>query len=197
MDRVLSNIMMTLRSVDMHVNDCLLQLIWITRGRMHVNAAQFVTRHHCWLTHPSRLIGSRWSDHGPLTRYALMRVVHALGMPRTFSPPPRISDPDMHLGTCVTHVPWCMSVSLTSGFPWKSENVSGIPGACTTHNFGGKRPIDRSIGMSWSSRVRDGTVNIQTRLLNILISNTKCYIIRSIIWMHKIQHTIILCNVLT
>ena len=37
-------------------------------------------------------------------------------MPGTFSPPPRVSDPDMHHGTCVTHVPWCMPVSLTSGF---------------------------------------------------------------------------------
>ena len=25
---------------------------------------------------------------------------------------PLVSDPDMHHGTCVTHVPWCMSVSL-------------------------------------------------------------------------------------
>ena len=37
-------------------------------------------------------------------------------MPGTFSPPPRVSDPDMHHGTCVTHVPWCMTGSLTSGF---------------------------------------------------------------------------------
>ena len=28
---------------------------------------------------------------------------------------PQVSDPDMHRGTCVTHVPWCMSGSLTSG----------------------------------------------------------------------------------
>ena len=40
------------------------------------------------------------------------------GMPGTFSPPPRVSDTDMHHGTCVTHVPWCMSGSLTSGFLW-------------------------------------------------------------------------------
>ena len=39
-------------------------------------------------------------------------------MPGTFSPPPRVSDPDMHHGTCVTHVPWCMPESLTSGFLW-------------------------------------------------------------------------------
>ena len=43
---------------------------------------------------------------------------HAPGMPGTFSPPPRVSDPDMHHGTCVTHVPWCMPGSLTSGFLW-------------------------------------------------------------------------------
>ena len=47
-----------------------------------------------------------------------LRFAHAPGMPGAFSPPPRISDPDMHHGTCVTHVPWCMSGSLTSGFLW-------------------------------------------------------------------------------
>ena len=57
-------------------------------------------------------------SHGPLTRYAKFRVAHAPGMPGTFSPPPRVSDPDMHHGTCVTHVPWCMLGSLTSGFLW-------------------------------------------------------------------------------
>ena len=35
-----------------------------------------------------------------------------------FPPPPRFSDPDMHHGTCVTHVPWCKSGSLTSDFIW-------------------------------------------------------------------------------
>ena len=34
------------------------------------------------------------------------------------SPPPWVSDPDMHHGTCVTHVPWCIPGSLTSGFLW-------------------------------------------------------------------------------
>ena len=54
----------------------------------------------------------------PLVRYVKLQVVHALGMPGTFSPPSRLSDPDMHHGTCVTHVPWCMPRSLTSGFLW-------------------------------------------------------------------------------
>ena len=32
--------------------------------------------------------------------------------------PPQISDLDMHYGTCLTHVPWCIPGSLTSGFLW-------------------------------------------------------------------------------
>ena len=43
-----------------------------------------------------------------------------------------VGDSGMHHGTCVTHVPWCMSGSLTRG-GW--ENVPGIPGACATRNF--------------------------------------------------------------
>ena len=43
-----------------------------------------------------------------------------------------VSDPSMHQGTCVTHVPCCMSGSLTR---CGTENVPGIPGACTTRNF--------------------------------------------------------------
>ena len=56
--------------------------------------------------------------HGLLARYVKLRVAHAPGMPGTSSPPPRVSDPDMHHGTCVTHVPWCIPGSLTSGFLW-------------------------------------------------------------------------------
>ena len=59
--------------------------------------------------------GSHFS-HGPLARYLKLRVAHAPEMPGTFSPPSRVSDPDMHHGTCVTHVPWCMPGSLNSGF---------------------------------------------------------------------------------
>ena len=53
---------------------------------------------------------------GPLTRYVKLRVAHAPGIPGTFSQPLRVSDPDMHYGTCLTHVPWCMQGSLTIGF---------------------------------------------------------------------------------
>ena len=47
---------------------------------------------------------SKCNEHGPLTRYVNLRVAHAPGMPGTVSPSPRVSDPDMHQGTCVTHV---------------------------------------------------------------------------------------------
>ena len=46
---------------------------------------------------------------------------------RRFQRETLVSDPGMHHGTCVTHVPWCMSGSLTCG---DRENVPGIPGAC-------------------------------------------------------------------
>ena len=55
---------------------------------------------------------------GPLTRYVKLSAAHAPGMLGTFSPPPRVGDPGMHHGTCVTHVPWCMPGSLSSGFLW-------------------------------------------------------------------------------
>ena len=49
---------------------------------------------------------------------------------------PLVSDPGLYHGTCVTHVPWCMSGSLNRG--------KGIPGACATRTqfyVSGKRPI--------------------------------------------------------
>ena len=47
-----------------------------------------------------------------------VRLSSSTGMPGTFSPQPRVSDPNMHHSTCVTHVPWCMPGSLTNGFLW-------------------------------------------------------------------------------
>ena len=55
-----------------------------------------------------------------------------------FPRPPQVSDPDMHHGTCVTHVPWCMPGLLTSGFLWswcRGKSYTGISGACATRNF--------------------------------------------------------------
>ena len=83
---------------------------------------------------PGRALQRRMSPlgHGPLTRCVKMWIAHAPGMP-----PPRVSDPVMHHGTCITHVPWCMPGSLTSGFLWSRwrENVPSIPGVRVTPNF--------------------------------------------------------------
>ena len=66
-----------------------------------------------------------------------LRVAHAPTMPATLfrhwlQRKLLVSDSGMHHGTCVTHMPWCMSGSLTRG---GGENVSGIPGACATRKF--------------------------------------------------------------
>ena len=79
---------------------------------------------------------------GPLTRCVKLRIAHAPQMPGTFSPSPRVSKPDMHHGTCVTHVPWCMPGSLTSGFLWsqwrgKHSRRMRYPQFCVS----GKRPM--------------------------------------------------------
>ena len=46
-------------------------------------------------------------SHGPFVRCV-----------KLFSSPPRVSDPDMHHGTCVAQVSWNKPVLLTNGFVW-------------------------------------------------------------------------------
>ena len=75
--------------------------------------------------------------HRPLSRYAncglCMRRACRERFPRhRLQRKPLASDPGMHHDTCVTHVPWCMSGSLTRD---GGENVPGIPGAGETRNF--------------------------------------------------------------
>ena len=100
-------------------------------------------------------------DHGPLARYAKLRVAHAPGMPGTFSPPPLVSDPDTHHGTCVTHVPWCMPGSLSSGFLWSRWRGKRSRHSRCMRNaqiyVSGKRPIAilktfQSPSSSWNHR---------------------------------------------
>ena len=70
--------------------------------------------------------------HGPLTRYITLRVAHAPGMPGTFSPPPRISDPNMHYGTYATRA---LMPAGTANKPFPFNSVAGnFPGACATRN---------------------------------------------------------------
>ena len=83
--------------------------------------------------------------HGPLTRYVncglRTRWEWQERFPRhQLQRKPLVNDPGMRHGTWVTHVPWCMSGSLTPG---GGENVPGIPDACATRNFyvSWKKPI--------------------------------------------------------
>ena len=69
---------------------------------------------------------------GPLTRYVMHPECRERFSRHRLKRKPLVSDPGMHHGTCVTHVPWCMSGSLTS---CGGENVPGITGACATRNF--------------------------------------------------------------
>ena len=81
--------------------------------------------------------GSRWVSMGllPDTLNCRLRMRRKC---REFFPRHRlqrkllVNEPGIHHGTCAMHVPWCMSGSLTHG---GGENVPGIPGACTIHNF--------------------------------------------------------------
>ena len=66
-------------------------------------------------------------------------------MPGAFSPPPRVSDTDMHHGTCVTHVSWCMTGSVASGFLWSRWRGKRSRHSRRMHNpqfcVFGKRPF--------------------------------------------------------
>ena len=57
-------------------------------------------------------------SHGPLAKYVKLLVYPCAANPGMFSPPTQVSDPDMHHGTCVMRVPWCMSGLPTSSFLW-------------------------------------------------------------------------------
>ena len=100
-------------------------------GQLHLSKA-------CWeLWYSSR--------RGPITRYEKLRVAHAPGMTGTISPPPQVSDPDMHHGTCVTHVPWCTPGTLTSSFLWIRWRGKRSRRSRRTHNsqfyVSSKRPM--------------------------------------------------------
>ena len=110
-------------------------------------SGQIDKKNYCCLVtpHGEKELGQHWRRQWAFARYVKLRVGHAPGMPGTFSPPLRVSDPDMHHGTCVTHVPRCTLGSLTSGLVWIRWR-----GKCSRHfrrmrnpQFGvsGKRPM--------------------------------------------------------
>ena len=93
----------------------------------------------------------------PLARYVKLLIAHAPAMPGTFSPPLRVSDPEMHHSTCVTHVSWCIPGSLTSDFLWRRWR-----GKCSRHSWrmcnpqfyvSGKRPMEKELWIRWGNRL--------------------------------------------
>ena len=59
------------------------------------------------LTNPYLKITVGLADIGPWASCQIRKIAgaHAPGMLGTFSPSPQLNDPDLHHGTCVTHVP--------------------------------------------------------------------------------------------
>ena len=91
--------------------------------------ALLYTRCFLWKLPDGGSFSVTWRDWSLWASYQIRKFAgaHAPGMPGTFSPSPQVSDPDMHHGTCVTHVPWCMPGSLTSGFLWNRRRGKTFP----------------------------------------------------------------------
>ena len=67
------------------------------------------------------------------------------GNVRNVSPPLEVSDPRMHHGTCVMHMPWCILGSLSKGFLWsrrQGKRSWHSRGMCSLKIYvSGKRPM--------------------------------------------------------
>ena len=95
-------------------------LLWLTWPTFDV-AVHLIVSGVYWFA--AIWIHSVWCDPVLSTIWASYQIREIAGSAcagnsRNISPPPQISNPDMHHGTCVTHVPWCMPGSLTSNFLW-------------------------------------------------------------------------------
>ena len=89
-------------------------------------------------------ISSPWVS----SRHVKLQVAHAPGMPGTFSPSLRVSDPDRLHGTCMTLVSWCMPGSLTSGFlrrRWRVKHSRHSRRMCNPQFYvSGKRSVQNA-----------------------------------------------------
>ena len=105
-----------------------------------------------WIYHSSTATKRKWDQaiysHVVWASYQIRKIAgcacagNARNVSHRLQMKPLVSDPGMYHDTCVTHVPWCMSGSLTRG---GGEN---FPGACGTRNFcvSGKRPMGELCG---------------------------------------------------
>ena len=121
-------------------------------------------------------------------------------MPGTFFPPPRVSDPDMHLGTCVTHVPWCMPGSLTSGFLWSRRRGKRSRHSRRMRNsqlcLSGKRPMDELLLPTYNSGCNNMSVPNPTGPIGALLFTSFTlipawisYYIHYKVWMTLLIHS--------
>ena len=123
---------------------------------IHVDNKAFTV----WIPQTSRYT-NYWCHHGPLDKYVKLRMPWECRerFPRhRFQRKPLVSDPGIHHGTWVTHVPWCMSRSLTRG---GGENV---PGACATGDFAylARGPLVKVMACLFSAKPRTTNVPFLT-----------------------------------
>ena len=108
-------------------------------------------------------------------------------MPGTFSPPPRPSNPDMHRGTCVTHVPWCMPGSLTCGFLWSRWRGyrSGHSRRVRNLQFyvSGRRPMFYLHALSFQPQLCGPTLGFQIPRLITDINSGWAWICNHVYWL--------------
>ena len=139
---------------------------FVTTVRVQRNRSLRVYLPH---TENMKPMGVNWL-HGPPARYVKLRVVHA---PGAFSPPPRVSNPDMHHGTCMTHAPWSVPWSLTNDYLWNRWRGKRSRHSRCMRNpqfyVSGKRPM----GVNWLVR-RWKTSIWQTYRPTNLIHKTTC-----------------------
>ena len=92
-----------------------------------------------------------------------------------FPRPQRVSDPDMHHGTCVTHVPWCMPGLLTSGFLWSWWRGKRSRHSRRMRNpqfrVSGKRPIVVNSDKVTAKKFRCAAVTCAEICCDLLASN--------------------------
>ena len=136
---------------------CLMEFFLMADKETFIHYSQY---HGCW-----------WTGNGPLARSVKLRVTHAPGMPGTFSPQPLVNDLDMHHGTCVMHVPWCMPGSLTSGFLWSRWRGKRSQHSRRMRNrqfyVSGKRPMTHNIGTHGIHQVYLQHSRFSTRKVNV------------------------------
>ena len=75
-------------------------------------------------------------------------------------PATAVSNPDMHHGTCVTHVTWCMPGSLIRGFLWIRRRGHSLRMRNPKFYVSGERPMGvDALGPSaiWTDIVSQGT----------------------------------------